>query len=205
MFSTNGNYQLWMRGTKMYSIEQVNYVPTSQSGFGIVCTLLLGWYSDYNPRRNRWQIGYILTVTGLISGALMLSKPSPAGRFAAFIINGAQFAGQTTMFAWANDLTRHDDAKRAVIMSSMNMLSVAVYMWWSIVFYNATQAPDWHSGSIAMICMSIFLAIVNTGCLWGQKRQEKQDAMELEGRGLGGEIDPEKLEAVESHGAGRKL
>jgi MFS transporter, ACS family, pantothenate transporter len=95
MFSTNGNYQLWMRGTGDYSIEQVNYVPTSQPGFGIVCTLLLGWYSDYNPRNNRWQVGYLLTITAIISGALMLSKPSAAGRFAAFIINGAQFAGQT--------------------------------------------------------------------------------------------------------------
>lgn len=194
MFSTNGNYQLWLRGTGSYTVEQVNYVPTSQAAFGIVCTLLLGWYSDWNPTR-RWHIGYILTVTGIISGALMLNPPTEAAKFAAFIINGAQYSGQAVMFAWANDLIRHDDAKRAVVISSMNMLSVAVYLWWSILFYNATQAPNWRAGSIAMLCMSVFLGIVNTGCLWGQKRQERMEATEEGGGSFAeGVVDEEKLQ-----------
>lgn len=76
----------------------------------------------------------------------------------------------------------------------MNMLSVAVYMWWSIVFYNATQAPNWRSGSIAMLCMSVFLGIVNTGCLWGQKRQERAEARERGDSFTDAESNPEKLE-----------
>lgn len=193
MFSTNGIYQIWLGTTGNYSVEQVNYIPTSQSGFGIVCTLLLGWYSDINTR-NRWHVGVILTITAIISGALMLNPPNDSAKFAALILNGAQFAGQTVMFAWANDLTRHDDAKRSVVIASMNMLSVAVYMWWSIVFYNASQAPDWYEGSIAMICMGVFLGFVTAGCLYGQKRQEKQEAL-TRGDSFGdSETAPEKLD-----------
>jgi MFS transporter, ACS family, pantothenate transporter len=82
------------------------------------------------------------------------------------------------MFAWANDLTRHDDAKRAIVIASMNMFSIAIYMWWSIVFYNATQAPDWHSGNIAMICMGVFLMIVTLATYWLQRRQEGEEERE---------------------------
>jgi hypothetical protein len=125
MFSTNGIYQIWLRTTGNYTVEQVNYIPTSQAGFGIVCTLILGWYSDWDTSR-RWHVGFILTGTAIITGALMLNPPNEAAKFAALILNGAQYAGQTVMFAWCNDLTRHDDAKRAVIISSMNMVSTSI-------------------------------------------------------------------------------
>jgi MFS transporter, ACS family, pantothenate transporter len=98
------------------------------------------------------------------------------------------------MFAWANDLTRHDDAKRSVVIASMNMFSVAIYLWWSIVFYNAEQGPDWREGSIAMICMGLFLGIVTAGCVWGQKRQEKQETRARGDSFADSESTPEKLD-----------
>lgn len=75
-------------------MEQVNYIPTSQSGFGIVCTLILGWYSDWNPRTHRAHVSVLLTFTAIICGAVMLNPPNHAAKFAALILNGAQFAGQ---------------------------------------------------------------------------------------------------------------
>ncbi|KJX95179.1 MFS pantothenate transporter like protein [Zymoseptoria brevis] len=152
MYSSNAIMQLWLRSTGDYTIPQVNYIPTSVSGMGIVATLLLGWYSDYGSRP-RWHVSILLSFTAIISGALMLRPPTPAAKFAALILNGCQFAGQTVSFAWANDLTRKDDAKRSVVLASMNMFSVAVYLWWSIVFYNTTQGPDWTEGNWAMIGM----------------------------------------------------
>ena len=189
MYSSNAIMQLWLKSTEDYSIEQVNYIPTSVSGMGIVATLALGWYSDYNTSR-RWHVGILLSLTAITSGALMLSPPTRAAKFVALILNGCQFAGQTVMFAWANDLTRRDDAKRSVIIASMNMFSIAIYMWWSIVFYNATQAPDWYKGNIAMICMGAFLMVTTLATLMLQKRQERQ---EREMGVQGGDVPVEKL------------
>lgn len=125
MYSSNAIMQLWLSSTEDYSVAQFNYIPSSVSGMGIVATLVLGWYSDWNTRR-RWHVGVMLSFTAIISAALMLRPPTRAAKFAALILNGFQYAGQTVMFAWANDLTRKDDAKRAIIISSMNMFSVAV-------------------------------------------------------------------------------
>ncbi len=176
MWSSNAIMQLWLRSgdAGTYTIPQVNYIPSSVSGLGIVATLALGWYSDYNIR-HRWHVGVFLSITAVISGAIMLSPPSRASKFAALILNGCQYAGQTVFFAWANDLTRQDDAKRSIVIASMNMFSVAVYLFWSLLFYNTTQAPNWYEGSCAMIAMGVFLLIMTIICYLLQRRQEKQE------------------------------
>ncbi|KAK5173183.1 uncharacterized protein LTR77_003305 [Saxophila tyrrhenica] len=176
MYSSNAIFQLYLTSTEDYPVSQVNYIPTSVSGMGIVATLALGWYSDWNPRR-RWHVGIFLSITAIISGSLMLNPPSRAARFAALILNGCQFAGQTVMFAWANDMIRRDDAKRSVVIACMNMFSVAVYLWWSLIFYNATQAPDWYKGDCAMIAMGCFLLVTTIATYLLQMRQEKQEGM----------------------------
>ena len=178
MYSSNAIFQLWLTSTGKYAVAEVDYIPTSVSGMGIVATLILGWYSDYNPRW-RWHVGVFLSITAIISGSLMLNPPSDAAKFAALIMNGIQFSGQAVFFAWANDLIRRDDAKRSVVLACMNMFSVAVYLWWSILFYNATQAPDWYEGDCAMIAMGCFLLVVTLATYYGQRRQEKMEGMEV--------------------------
>ncbi|CAK3937685.1 Pantothenate transporter FEN2 [Lecanosticta acicola] len=177
MYSSNAIMQLWLKDIGGYSVPQVNYIPSSVSGMGIVATLLLGWYTDFNPR-HRWHVGILLSFTAIISGALMLSPPTKAAKFAALILNGCQYAGQTVFFAWANDLTRKDDAKRSIVVACMNMFSVAVYLFWSLLFYNATQAPDWFEGNCAMIAMGGFTLVMTLACYFGQRWQEKQDFLE---------------------------
>ena len=178
MYSSNAIFQLYLEYTGEYPTAQVNYIPTSVSGMGIVATLVLGWYSDFNPRW-RWHVGIFLSFTAIISGSLMLNPPSKAAKFAALIMNGCQFAGQTVMFAWANDLIRRDDAKRSMVIACMNLFSVAVYLFWSLLFYNATQAPDWYEGDCAMIAMGCFLFVVTLATYFLQRRQEKQEGMEV--------------------------
>ncbi|KAF2717611.1 MFS general substrate transporter [Polychaeton citri CBS 116435] len=195
MYSTNAIMQLWLKSTGDFTVEQVNYIPTSVSGMGIVATLSLGWYSDWSKGR-RWHVGIFLSITAISSGALFLSPPTRAARFAALVLNGCQFAGQTVMFAWANDLMRKDDAKRAVVISSMNMFSTAVYMFWSILFYNAEQGPDWYEGNIAMMAMGGFLFTMTLICLWLQKRQERQDKYEQRAAS-DGEVDVEGFDKSE--------
>lgn len=195
MYSSNAIMQLYLKSARRpaYTTEQVNYIPTSVSGLGIIATLLLGWYSDYNPRRNRWHVGIFLSLTAITSGALMLRPITRAGRFAALILNGCQFAGQTVMFAWANDLMRGDDAKRSVVIASMNMFSIAVYMFWSILFYNVTQGPTWYEGDWAMIAMGLFLFIVTITTHVLQRRQEKQEALSYTGP-LDEQVDKERFD-----------
>ena len=173
MFSTNAIMNLWMSQTGGYTLEQVNYVPTGVSGVGILATLFLGWYSDFTKRQ--WHVGIILSITAIISGAIVLNPPSKPAKFFALFLNGCQYASQTVLFAWANSVTREDDAKRAVILGGMNTFAIAVYMFWSLVFYSTTQGPSWREGSIAMLCMGSALFITTIG-VWYLERRDKRRA-----------------------------
>lgn len=175
MFSTNAVMNLWLSSTGDYTVEQVNYIPTAVAGVGIVATLFLGWYSDFTKKQ--WHVGIFLSFTAIISGAIMLNPPSTGAKFFALFLNGCQYASQTVLFAWANTVTRDDDAKRGIILGAMNMFAIAVYMFWSLLFYSATQAPDWRKGSIAMICMGTAFFIMTIGVWYLQKRDRER--MEL--------------------------
>lgn len=176
MFSTNAIMNLWLSHTGDYTVEQVNYIPTGVAGVGVVATLLLGWYSDFT--RRAWHVGVFLSCTAVVSGAIMLvPPPTKAAKFFALFLNGCQYAGQTVFFAWANSLLREDDAKRGVILGAMNTFSIAVYMFWSLIFYNATQAPDWTEGSIAMICMGVATLAATLGNRYLQGRDSRRPAV----------------------------
>lgn len=175
MFSTNAVMNLWLSSTGDYTVEQVNYIPTAVAGVGIIATLFLGWYSDFTKKQ--WHVGIFLSFTAITSGAIMLNPPSTGAKFFALFLNGCQYASQTVLFAWANTVTRDDDAKRGIILGGMNMFAIAVYMFWSLLFYSATQAPDWRKGSIAMICMGTAFFIMTIGVWNLQKRDRKR--MEL--------------------------
>lgn len=135
MFSTNAVVNIWPKSLGDYTAKQVNYIPTAISAVGIVATLVLGWYSDHT--KSRWYVGIILSFIAISTGSIMPNPPSRGAKMFALFLNGCQYASQTVMFAWASDLCREDDAKRSIIIASMQTFSVVVYILWSSLFYNA--------------------------------------------------------------------
>ncbi|KAK0206634.1 hypothetical protein DFS33DRAFT_605482 [Desarmillaria ectypa] len=55
----------------------------------------------------------------------------------------------------------------------MNMWNNAINAWWPLVFYPATDAPRFHKGMIAMICVSV-ATLGATGLVWYLERREKK-------------------------------
>ncbi|KAL2858550.1 MFS general substrate transporter [Aspergillus pseudoustus] len=191
MFSTNAIMNLWLSSTNDYSVSQVNYIPTGVAGAGVVATLFFGWYSDFTKRP--WQAAIMLSFTAIISGAIMLNPPTRGAKFFALFLNGFQYASQTVLFAWANTLLGEDDAKRAMILAMMNTFAIAVYMFWSLLFYSTTQGPDWREGSIAMICMGAAYFVTTLGVWYMEKRDQRSvvNGVEAEAEGRVSETSKE--------------
>ncbi|KAK2760392.1 hypothetical protein FQN54_002462 [Arachnomyces sp. PD_36] len=176
MYSTNAIMSLLLKWKGTYTVEEINYIPTGTWAVGIVATLALGWYSDLT--KSRWHVGILLSLTAIISGSIMLSPPSFTAQLVALFLNGFQYAGQTVFLAWANDRCYADDPKRGVVLAAMQTGSIAVFMFWSILFYNTMQVPEWRSGSIAMVCMGVALLGSVGVAVW----LERRDDARVEGR-----------------------
>lgn len=87
---------------------------------------------------------------------------------------------------WSAECILGSDTDRSIHLR----FSVAVYLFWSLLFYNATQAPNWTQGNYAMIGMAVLLFCVTMTCYFLQRRQERQENVEYEG----GVVDAEKID-----------
>jgi len=124
MFADNAILNQYLKYLKTYSVEQINYIPTAVSGIAIVSNLLFSWYADwFKDSRGRIHVGILLSATGLITGAIMLNPPSINAKLFALFLNGVQLGFRSVLFAWANDICRKDDAKRAIVLGFMNAMS----------------------------------------------------------------------------------
>lgn len=124
MYADNSILALWLKSLGTYSVQQINYIPTAVYGLAIVSILVCSWYADYFKRSwGQVQVGIFLAITAIISGAIMLKPPTYASKFFALYLNGIELGFRAVLFAWANEIMRMDDGKRAVIIGLMNAMS----------------------------------------------------------------------------------
>ncbi|KAL2820847.1 MFS general substrate transporter [Aspergillus cavernicola] len=182
MWADNGILNLYLKYLGTYSVELINYIPTAVYAIALVSILLCSWYADYFQKAGgRWHVGVFLSVTAIISGAIMLNPPSHSAKMFALFINGLQLGYRGVLFSWGNDLMRKDDAKRGIVIGMMNAMTIAFYIFWTLLFYNTEQAPMWREGSIAMIVTGVCMIFSVGSVVFFERRQVKNAVLVLEG------------------------
>ncbi|KXN86384.1 Pantothenate transporter liz1 [Leucoagaricus sp. SymC.cos] len=164
-FGSNNIMGQWLKAIGGYTVEQIGYIfdladkpldfyPSGVTAVAIASTLVCATWTDYT--RVRWPVLVYMSVACIVASFCILVWSSPTGlKFFAYYIAGASYAGQATTFAWANEICADDDQERSVVLASMNMWNNVINAWWSIVFYPATDAPRFHKGMIAMLCVCV--------------------------------------------------
>jgi ACS family pantothenate transporter-like MFS transporter len=139
----------WMASRGYTTIQQNNY-PT-----GIYATAIFGtiFYAIISDRlQSRWEVSIAIGLTFIIGSAILVSSPSTdAGYFVAFYLLGTTFAPQAVWYSWMADVTSSDVQLRAITTGFMNSFDFAFVTWWPLVFYAATDAPNFHRGYIASL------------------------------------------------------
>jgi len=169
-FGSNNLMGQWLKAIGGYTVEQIDNYPSGMIAFAIVSTLICATWTDYT--RVRWPVLVYMSISCIISSTCILVWSSPIGlKFFAYYLAGASYAGQATTFAWANQICADDAQERGIVLASMNMWNNVVNAWWPLVFYPATDAPKFHKGMIAMICISVATLGV-TWLVWFLERRE---------------------------------
>ncbi|PLB44207.1 MFS general substrate transporter [Aspergillus steynii IBT 23096] len=182
MWADNGILNIYLKYLGTYSVELVNYIPTAVYAIALVSILLCSWYADYFQKAGgRWHVGVFLSVTAIISGAIMLKPPSIGAKLFALFLNGIQLGYRGVLFAWANDLMRKDDAKRGIVIGMMNAMTIAFYIFWTLLFYNTDQSPMWYEGSIALIVTGVCMIFSVGSVVFFERREAKNTVVVLEG------------------------
>jgi ACS family pantothenate transporter-like MFS transporter len=141
-FSSNALLSIYLKSLKTYSVSQLNNYPTGVPAVGIISTLFFATLTDFLGGK-RYIVAYFIGITGIATAVMILCSEDVGVRMAAYYWAGSVYACQATFFAWANDAMKwREDSVRAVVIASMNCGSNAVNAWWSLVFYGASEAPD---------------------------------------------------------------
>ncbi|KAF8858383.1 hypothetical protein BDZ45DRAFT_743420 [Acephala macrosclerotiorum] len=133
--SPSGIWGAWLEAVpkaEAYSLQAIinvnkhRPVPPVQffPGITIVANLLFSWYADwFKDEKGRIHVRILLCFTGLISGAILLNPPRVNTKLFALFLNNVQLGFRSVLFAWANDICRKGDAKRAIVLKFMNAMS----------------------------------------------------------------------------------
>ncbi|KAH8892658.1 MFS general substrate transporter [Thozetella sp. PMI_491] len=200
MYADNSILALWLKSLGTYTVQQINYMPTAVYALAAVSILVCSWYADYFRNRNgRVHVGIFLSITAIISGAIMLKPPNHGAKFFALYLNGIELGYRAVTFAWANEIMRMDDGKRAIVIGMMNAMTIAFYIFWTLLFYNTTQGPDWYMGNIAMICTGVAMIFSALAVRFMERRSKLQaDVIEAEAEASSDIVKPYQATKVTS-------
>ncbi|KAJ5532702.1 pantothenate transporter [Penicillium frequentans] len=179
----------WMASRGYTTVQQNNY-PTGIYATAIVGTVFYAVISD--KLQSRWEVSVAIGITFIIGSAILVSSPATdAGYFVAFYLLGTTFAPQAVWYSWMADVTSHDFQLRAITTGFMNSFDFAFVSWWPLIFYPATDAPDFRKGYIASLVTGTltlpFIAII--------AYLEKRDTA----RGIIGRVHADFEESVSPH------
>lgn len=202
-FSPSGMpFSLYLKAkSKIYSIVQINTLPTIATAISVVAAFSAGLIADKTGRF--WLPSYVVTIPLLIGVSLLVAwDVGEAGRLAGFMLTG--FVGGELYIAetgtkhafcvfqitisivltwmtavspltmgWATVIMANDAEERAVVTASMNAIGQAIAAGTQIVQFPASGAPNFHGGFISILATTLAQLVSITLILFLSTRDGK--------------------------------
>lgn len=176
-------FNLWLKYLKIYSVQQINVIPTGGYALALVMGYVLGSISDTIGKRwPCWAFVIVLQFTGCV--ILAIWPVSFAAKMFGFLIGFIGYAGFPLMLTWSSEAFQDDPMSRGVLVGMGNSVNMIIGFWWSIVVYPAVQAPNYKGGYKVIAGIIGLLAIFV--CLFGYmcKREERIKGAVINAYGL---------------------
>lgn len=166
---TVGNYvmqyfTLYLKSTGMYTIPQINNIPTAIGAVNFCFMLGSGFVADKIGRRGPvcLAVGTLLAVCYII---LTVWDVPHRLKMAAFILCGCYGCYTPLLAGWTNETCGGDQQKRAFILGFMTAVGGAVAIPFQQIQFASSQAPHfkethgWGSGLAMVIGLTLWTGI----------------------------------------------
>ncbi|KAH6645059.1 major facilitator superfamily domain-containing protein [Truncatella angustata] len=157
---------------KLYSVVQVNTLPTIATAISVVAAITAGVAAD--KLRNFWM-PIVATMVPVVIGMAMLVawNIGEHARLAAFMLGGFIGPLSPMSMSWASVIMANDAEERAVVTASMNSIGQAITAGVQVVMYPATGAPRWVAGFKANLALSLLQVVVTFGIVFLSRRERR--------------------------------
>nr|VWP00249.1 Trihydroxynaphthalene reductase (EC (T3HN reductase) [Ganoderma boninense] len=158
----------------------------SNQTWAMTTNIVLASTPLYEHITRRWVFYYFTAVQGGLSGLIL---------------------------AWANELTGHDNEKRAFVVASCNMFAYVVQAWLPILIFPQVEQPKVFKGNVTTACINFSMMSFAMLTLFLSKRDQRRARKLLAGTsrtvpsGTSDETDADVKEAkakTQDHGHASK-
>ncbi|KAJ9394881.1 hypothetical protein DTO282F9_8185 [Paecilomyces variotii] len=136
---------LWLKSLGIYSVSQVNVIPSGGYAVEIVCALVYAIVSDAIGKR--WPVIMFGASLGLLGGILLSVWHIPFGlKYFAWYLTFAPVGGGALLFAWGNEICSNSAEERAILLGWLNTMGYIFNAWVPLYAYPAEEAPQYKNG-----------------------------------------------------------
>ncbi|KAJ5334440.1 hypothetical protein N7452_006843 [Penicillium brevicompactum] len=155
-------FQQFLKDSKdpVYSISQINSIPTTTPAVQVLTTLAYAWISDTILKGSRWPpilFGACVNIISYVS--LAVWNIPPGWKWTCYIISGAGYGLSGLLMAWAHEICSDDNEERSLVIGSMNELAYVFQAWLPLIVWQQVDAPEYRKGFITVTVLSILLII----------------------------------------------
>ncbi|THW83917.1 putative allantoate permease [Aureobasidium pullulans] len=158
---------------KIYSIVQVNTLPTITTAISIVAALAAGIFADKTGKF--WLASSAATLPVIAGISLLVAwDVGEKGRLAGFFLTGFQGVMSPMTMSWAIVIMAGDAEERAVVTASMNAIGQAIAAGSQVVQFPASRAPNFHAGFSSALATTVVQSVVIFLILFLWNRDKKK-------------------------------
>ncbi|KAK9458921.1 major facilitator superfamily domain-containing protein [Lipomyces oligophaga] len=142
---TTSYFNLWLKATGRFSVQQINLIPTGGYALGLVTGFLFANLSD----RTKNRFGWLMLATWIRTlGAILLAIWNlPFG--AIFFANLCGYMSEpvwSILLAWASEEFQDDAELRGLLAAVGNSIGASFSMWVPLLIFPTPQAPHYKLG-----------------------------------------------------------
>ncbi|CUM64873.1 uncharacterized protein PRCAT00002488001 [Priceomyces carsonii] len=168
-------YILWLKSTGKWSTSQVNDLSTITPGIGVaLIALCCGGADLFNSRFGAICLSQLLNFIG--NCILTIWNVPYAAKWFAFGVQYSGWAQASVMYAWCNDILRHDAQERAIVFLLLYSISQSTSIWITRLVWPTVEAPRFKKGYATTMAFAIFLFIWSFVVLYFYKKDERKNA-----------------------------
>lgn len=136
---------LWLSALDIYSVAQVNAIPSAGYAIEIVCALTFAVVSD--AMGVRWPVIMVGAGLGLLGGILLsVWNISFGAKYFAWFLIFAPVGTGALLFAWGNEVCGNSAEERAILLGWLNTMGYVFNAWVPLYAYPANEAPNFKAG-----------------------------------------------------------
>ncbi|CAH2352497.1 probable transporter Seo1p [[Candida] railenensis] len=174
--TSQGQFALWLKSLKQYSIPKINNYTAIPPALGLAYVIITCFAADISQKRFA-MIGFAQSMN-LVSCVILAVWDVPkAAKWFAYYWGYWSWSQSSVFYPLVNDILRHDANLKSIEFTFNYILGLQSYAWISKLIWETVDSPRFQKGFITAAAMGMLEAFCMFIGYYFYKRDERKRAL----------------------------